>query len=276
VLDIGLTATEAARRLQLEDTTNCRRLRSAVFFGLYGRWCGSPMFALLIAGGVVYLLLGDRMEAILLLAFASISVSITIVPRISQREGIGGAAQPCQPAGARGPGRQADPDRRTGVVRGDVIIVGEGDRVAADATLLKAHDLMLDESLLTGESAAVRKLAPALDVPIDAAGAVAGGEDSPFVFAGTLVVRGSAMCLSTPPARTAKWERSQGSSYHRDRAAASAAADELADTGLCHRGRCGRRADGNPIRFAPRLVAASHAGWNRLGMSLLPEEFRWS
>jgi Ca2+-transporting ATPase len=38
-----------------------------------------PMFALLIAGGVVYLLLGDRLEAVLLLVFASLSVVITLV-----------------------------------------------------------------------------------------------------------------------------------------------------------------------------------------------------
>jgi Ca2+-transporting ATPase len=75
------------------------------------------------------------------------------------------------------------------------MVIFEGDRVAADATLLTAHELMLDESLLTGESVAVRKLAPAFDAKTDAVRAIAGGEDLPYVFAGTLVVRGTGRAL---------------------------------------------------------------------------------
>jgi Ca2+-transporting ATPase len=195
VLDIGLTATEAARRLQFEGYNELPAAEKRSVFRIVWEVVRQPMFALLIAGGVVYLLLGDRMEAILLLAFASISVSITIVQESRSEKVLEALRNLASPrALAIRDGKRIQIAGRE-VVRGDVIIVGEGDRVAADATLLKAHDLMLDESLLTGESAAVRKLAPALDVPIDAAGAVAGGEDSPFVFAGTLVVRGSAHVL---------------------------------------------------------------------------------
>jgi Ca2+-transporting ATPase len=65
-------------------------------------------------------------------------------------------------------------------------VLAEGDRVPADALLLEASHLEADESLLTGESAPVRKRAPAGPVPE----ARPGGDDLPFVFAGTLVVRG--------------------------------------------------------------------------------------
>ncbi len=44
------------------------------------------------------------------------------------------------------------------VVRGDLVILAEGDRVPADATVLAAHDLQCDESLLTGEAVPVRKI----------------------------------------------------------------------------------------------------------------------
>src|SRR5262249_40844205 len=71
------------------------------------------------------------------------------------------------------------------VVRGDVLYVAEGDRIAADARLLGADDLLLDESLLTGESLPVRKRVGGADEPVP------GGEDLPFVFAGTLVARGT-------------------------------------------------------------------------------------
>jgi Ca2+-transporting ATPase len=45
------------------------------------------------------------------------------------------------------------------LVRGDLVILAEGDRVSADATVLSAHDLQCDESLFMGEAAPVSKIA---------------------------------------------------------------------------------------------------------------------
>jgi hypothetical protein len=44
-------------------------------------------------------------------------------------------------------------------LRGDLLLLSEGDRVAADARLLVANAMMVDESLLTGESEPVEKRA---------------------------------------------------------------------------------------------------------------------
>ncbi len=151
------------------------------------------MFALLIAGGIVYLILGDLMEAILLLIFASLSVVITIVQESrSERvlETLRNLASP-RALVIRDGNRVQIAGRE--VVRNDLVIISGGDRVAADATIVEANDLMLDESLLTGESLPVRKVAVSAASPEPAP--VAGGEDSPYVFAGTLVVRGSAKAL---------------------------------------------------------------------------------
>ena len=72
------------------------------------------------------------------------------------------------------------------VVRGDLMILAEGDRVPADAVVRTAHDLQTDESLLTGEAIPVRKTA-AQGMPPPAR---PGGDDLPLVFSGTLIVRG--------------------------------------------------------------------------------------
>ena len=76
------------------------------------------------------------------------------------------------------------------VARGDLVVLAEGDRVPADAVLVQAHDLQADESLLTGESVPVRKIA-ATGIP--ASRARPGGDDLPFVYSGALVVRGSGL-----------------------------------------------------------------------------------
>jgi Ca2+-transporting ATPase len=72
------------------------------------------------------------------------------------------------------------------VVRGDIIVLAEGDRVPADALVLDCTSLSTDESLLTGESVAVRKVSGNPSSPA----VPPGGDDIPFVFSGTLVVRG--------------------------------------------------------------------------------------
>src|SRR5450631_2987780 len=188
---IGLSSAVASARLKVDGYNELPAAERRGVFRIALEVVTQPMFALLIAGGMVYLLLGDRMEAVLLLVFASLSVVITIVQESrSERvlEALRNLASP-RALVIRDGTRLQIAGRE--VVCGDVVVISEGDRVAADATLLTSHDLMLDESLLTGESVPVRKLAAVIDTKADAARATAGGEDLPYVFAGTLVVRGT-------------------------------------------------------------------------------------
>jgi len=84
------------------------------------------------------------------------------------------------------------------VVVGDFLVLAEGDRVAADAVTCRTTNLSVDESLLTGEAVPVGKAA-AME-PVERMGAP-GGEQSPFVFSGSLVVqgKGTARVLATGP-----------------------------------------------------------------------------
>ncbi|OPY90513.1 MAG: Calcium-transporting ATPase 1 [Syntrophus sp. PtaU1.Bin208] len=72
------------------------------------------------------------------------------------------------------------------VVRGDILVVKEGDRIPADGVLLSCLSLSVDESLLTGESAPVRKSA----APCATGMGRPGGDDLPFIYSGTLAVQG--------------------------------------------------------------------------------------
>src|SRR6185295_15296808 len=64
------------------------------------------------------------------------------------------------------------------LVRDDLVVLAEGDRVPADAVLLQASQVTVDESLVTGESISVRKAAGTDAAPF----ARPGGEDLPFVY----------------------------------------------------------------------------------------------
>ena len=72
------------------------------------------------------------------------------------------------------------------LVRGDIIVVSEGDRVPADALVVSGAGIAADESLLTGEAVPVRKL-------VWSGGEIEarpGGDDHPAIYSGTLIVKG--------------------------------------------------------------------------------------
>ena len=75
----GLSAQSAAARLKIDGYNELPTPEQRGFLRILVEVLRQPMFALLLGGGVVYLLLGDRIEALLLLLFASLAVTITIV-----------------------------------------------------------------------------------------------------------------------------------------------------------------------------------------------------
>src|SRR4029078_10685569 len=118
-----------------------------------------PMLALLLGSGVIYLVLGDLKEAIILLTFESMSVLITVIQEARTEHVLEALRDLTSPRALviRDGARRRIAGRE--VVCGDLVVLAEGDRVPADAVLLEQHDLHTDESLLTGESIAVRKTA---------------------------------------------------------------------------------------------------------------------
>jgi Ca2+-transporting ATPase len=149
-----------------------------------------PMFLLLIACGVLYLLSGEFQEASMLLGFVFVIIGITFYQERKTERALEALKDLSSPRAyvirngekIRIPGRE--------VVRDDVILLSEGDRVPADCILVHAVNFSVDESLLTGEAIPVRKSA-ADDMEMQVA--KPGGDDHPFVFSGTLVVSGQAM-----------------------------------------------------------------------------------
>ena len=195
-VNMGLTSSKAAEHLKLDGYNELPSTKKRSFMRIAFEIIKQPMFALLIGGGVVYLLLGDRLEALFLLVFACLSVAITIVQESRSEKVLEALRNLASPRALvlRDGLRVLIAGRE--VVRDDVIVVSEGDRVAADATLFSSQDLLLDESLLTGESVPVTKLVQLNSGETTAKLEITpGGKDSPYLFAGSLVVRGSGMAL---------------------------------------------------------------------------------
>jgi Ca2+-transporting ATPase len=178
----GLEAEEAARRLAAEGPNLLPDPERRGPLRIVLEVMREPMFALLIGGGLVYLALGDLKEALMLLAFANISVVVTLVQELRSEKVLEALRDLTSPRALVI--RDGEPVRIPGaeVVRGDLLALAEGDRVAADAQLLTGADVQVDESLLTGEAVPVDKLPAGADASL---------------FSGTLVVRGEGLAEVT-------------------------------------------------------------------------------
>ena len=150
-----------------------------------------PMFLLLMACGMLYLFFGDAREAVMLLGFVCVIIGITLYQHGKTERALEALRDLSSPRAlvVRDGVQQRIAGRE--VVRGDVILVSEGDRIPADAILVSSGFLTVDESLLTGESVPVRKRKGG---EVSGMGRP-GGDDQPFLYSGTLVVKGQGIGL---------------------------------------------------------------------------------
>jgi Ca2+-transporting ATPase len=184
----GLDDAEALARLQTEGRNELPHAAKRSPLRIVGEVLREPMLALLVAGGAIYFILGDVRDAAILLVFALLSVVITVVQEARTERVLEALRDLSSPRAMVVRGGVLKRIAGSEVVRGDIIKIAEGDRVAADTVVLNCRDLAVDESILTGEAVAVRK--DSTDDPVAAQGARPGGDGSPLVYSGTLVVRG--------------------------------------------------------------------------------------
>jgi Ca2+-transporting ATPase len=182
----GLSEQQAAERLRAEGYNELPASRRRSLMGLALGILREPMFLLLVGCGALYLFLGDVQEALLLLGFVFVVMGIELYQEHKTERALEALRDLSSPRALVI--RDGQPRRIPGreVVPGDILVLAEGDRVPADAVLLSATNLAVDESLLTGESVPVRKAAD----PVVHETRPPGGDDLPFVYSGTLVVQG--------------------------------------------------------------------------------------
>src|SRR5665648_401447 len=182
----GLTEETAKKKIIKEGYNELPSSKPKNFLALAWGVVKEPMFLLLVACGALYLVLGDVQEGLMLLGFVFVIMGIEFYQEKKTEKALDALKDLASPRALvirngvekRIAGRE--------VVTGDIMILQEGDRVPADATVLYSVNLMADESLLTGESVSVRK-AEWTEGTVQAR---PGGDDLPFVFSGSMIVQG--------------------------------------------------------------------------------------
>ncbi|HPH69018.1 MAG TPA: HAD-IC family P-type ATPase, partial [Kofleriaceae bacterium] len=184
---VGLAESDAAARLAADGANELPQQESRKLWSIAFEVVREPMFLLLLAAGTLYLVMGEVSDALMLLGFVVVVLGISITQQWRTERALTALRDLSSPRAlvVRGGVQRKIASRE--VVRGDMIIVVEGDRVPADAILRWGGNVSADESLLTGESVACRKVvstatALTLDKP--------GGDDLATLFGGTLITGG--------------------------------------------------------------------------------------
>lgn len=180
----GLSTSEANSRLARFGPNRLAKPYEVRFWAIAKEEVAEPMILLLLGVGVVYSVWGKLEDA---LTIFSIIIALTFVEvwnEFRAKKAIASLARFAAPRSRVVRDGSVTEVETEEIVPGDVLVVGAGSRVAADATLTTAYSLQADESALTGESSPVTKSA----------------KDS--IYAGTLVVAGEgrAEVTATGPA----------------------------------------------------------------------------
>ena len=177
----GLSSDEAAEALRLfgaNVVAGERRMPAVLAWT--ARIATDPMAMLLIVASTTYAILGDRTDAIV---SGVALLPIVLVGVVLEGRADAALARLRELTAPRARVIRDGVDREihaSDVVPGDVLVLGEGDVVAADGELIDGR-LAVDESALSGESIPVERTA----------------DDSPAISAGTTVVGGRALARVT-------------------------------------------------------------------------------
>lgn len=182
----GLTDQEASARLRSEGANELPSAKPRGLLALTWEVIREPMLLLLVGAGAIYLVIGELKDSLVLLASIFVVLGISLYQQRKTERALEALRDLSSPRALVI--RNGKEKRIAGreVVRGDIVVLQEGDRVAADARVLSTVSLSVDESLLTGESVPVRKstrTAGHVETP-------PANQESSSVFSGTMVVQG--------------------------------------------------------------------------------------
>jgi Ca2+-transporting ATPase len=168
----GLTTEEANQRLSKFGYNVLPESKSKNIIQIVVEVIKEPMFILIISCGILYIIIGDLREGIVMLSTMSIIIFITFYQYLKTEKALDALKKLASPRVTviRDAVQQIIDSKS--IVVDDIIILQEGDRICADAEVLEAVNLSVDESMLSGESISVKK------------------DPANIVYSGTLVVQG--------------------------------------------------------------------------------------
>ncbi|MET9182265.1 cation-translocating P-type ATPase [Kitasatospora aureofaciens] len=181
----GLTATEAARRLAEHGPNEVTADHRVPLWARIAAQLRDPLITVLLSAVALTLAIGDHPDAVVIALVIVVNTTVGVVQEVRAESAVAALSRLSAPAARVLRDGEQRKVPSAGIVPGDAVALAEGDIVPADARLVESAALLVDESILTGESLPVTK----------AVEAAAPGDDT--VRAGTTVLRGRALAVVT-------------------------------------------------------------------------------
>ncbi len=188
----GLTDQEAAARLNHVGKNTLVEEREIRFLGILREEITEPMILLLIVVGVLYSILGSLTDALTIIVIIIILVLAEVWNEYRAKRSISALRQLAPPTAIVLRNGQPIEVQTAFLVPGDILLLKVGQRVPADARLLEAYGLEVDESSLTGESFPAAK-----DANIVLPDETRITDQTNMLFTGTVITRGRAKAIVT-------------------------------------------------------------------------------
>jgi Ca2+-transporting ATPase len=186
----GLSNAEADERLKLHGYNTIKVVGEPLWRKLIEPFANIFMLLLLVAA-IISVIHHDTLDAIIIVAIMTANAIIYYVQRFSTERILRSLQKhSAQAVEVLRDGRVLTVDASQ-LVPGDIITLDEGDKVPADARLITAHSVRIDESLLTGESLPISKTVEVLR------GEKEIYERANLLFQGSFVIAGNATAVVT-------------------------------------------------------------------------------
>jgi len=180
----GISEKEAENRLKIHGFNEVKTKQTGLF-DIFLRQFKSPFFYLLFVASIVALLIGEMIDALVVMLFIIVNVALGFFQEFRAEKAVS-LLKKYLPAKVRVLREEVEKTiEKKFLVPGDVVLLEPGNIVPADMRILKVQNFLIDESVLTGESAPVSKISQPL--PKETTEVF---EAKNIVFAGTSVVSG--------------------------------------------------------------------------------------
>lgn len=157
----GLSKKEANFRIE-KFGFNEIKIKSVNFLEVFVRQIKSPFVYLLFAAAIVSMFIGQTVDSIAVISFVIINVVIGFIQEYKAEKSVFFLRKfIAKRVKIRRDGKEEIIDSKY-LVPGDIVLLGAGDIIPADLRVISLSDFLVDESVLTGESAPVGKILDAL------------------------------------------------------------------------------------------------------------------
>ena len=193
----GLSIREVEERLERYGRNEIETEKKVSKWGILWSQVKNPLVAVLLGAVIISLVSGHSTDAIVIVVIIGLNTLIGFFQEYGAERALRALKELAAPQAKvlrydETDGQSTETEvSAADVVPGDVVILEAGDKAPADARILEATSLTVDESMLTGESVAVAKVTSArpANVPI--------AERKNMIYAGTIIARGRGKAVIT-------------------------------------------------------------------------------